>query len=61
MCNDEEKTQEVLIRSVMSLCEGAKTRVSGNPQLSEESEVKVEMHEGPALSHISCSCDRCCH
>ena len=41
---------EVLIRSVMSLYEGAKTRVRVDSELSEEFEVKVEMHQGSVLS-----------
>ena len=35
---------EVFVVSVMSLCEGAKTRVSVDSVLSEEFEVKVGMH-----------------
>ena len=34
----------------MSLHEGAKTRVRMNIELSEELEVKVEMHQGSVLS-----------
>ena len=41
---------EVLLRSVMSLYEGAKTRVRVDSVLSEEFEVKVEMHQGSILS-----------
>ena len=41
---------EVLVRSAMSLCEGAKTRVRVNSELSEEFEVKVGMHQGSTLS-----------
>ena len=41
---------EVLVRSVMSLYEGAKTRVRVGCELSEEFEVKVEMHQGSVLS-----------
>ena len=51
---------EVLIRPVMSLYEGAKTRVRVNSELSEEFEVKVGMHHGSVLSPF-CSCDRCCN
>ena len=37
--------QEVFFRSEMSLYEGAKTRVGVDYELSEEFEVKVEMHQ----------------
>ena len=40
---------EVLVRSVMSLYEGAKTRVRVDSELSEEFEVKVEMLQGSVL------------
>ena len=40
----------VLVRSVMSLYEGAKTRVRVASEMSEEYEVKVGMHQGPVLS-----------
>ena len=39
-----------LVRSVMSLYEGAKTRVREDYELSEEFEVKVRMHQGSVLS-----------
>ena len=41
---------EVLVRSVMSLYEGAKTRVRVDSELSDEFEVKVGMHQGSVLS-----------
>ena len=41
---------EVLVRSVMSLYEGAKTKVRVDSELSEEIEVKVGMHQGSVLS-----------
>ena len=41
-----------LVRSVMSLYEGAKTRVGVDSELSEEFEVKVGMHQGYVLSHF---------
>ena len=41
---------EVLVRSVMSLYEGAKTRVRVDSELSEKFEVKVGMHHGSVLS-----------
>ena len=41
---------EVLVRSVMSLYEGAKTRARVDSELSEEFEVKVGMHQGSVLS-----------
>ena len=43
---------EVLVRSVMSLCEGARTRVRVDSEMSEEFEVKVDMHQGSVLSHF---------
>ena len=42
--------QEVLVRSVMNLYEGAKTRVIVDSELSEEFEVTVGMHKGSVLS-----------
>ena len=41
---------EVLVRSVIGLHEGAKTRVRVDSELSEEFEVKVGMHKGCVLS-----------
>ena len=41
---------DVLVRSVMSLYEKAKTRVRVDSELSEEFEVKVGMHQGSLLS-----------
>ena len=41
---------EVLVRSVMSLYDVAKTRVRVDSELSEEFEVKVGMHQGSVLS-----------
>ena len=41
---------EALVRSVMSLSEGAKTRVRFDFELSEEFEVKMGMHQGSVLS-----------
>ena len=41
---------EVLVRSVMSLYEGATTRIRVDSELSEEFEVKVGMHQGSVLS-----------
>ena len=41
---------EVLVRSVRSLYEGAKTRVGVDSELSEEFVVKVGMHQGSVLS-----------
>ena len=41
---------EVLVRSVMSLYEGAKTRVRVDTEWSEEFEVNVGMHQGSVLS-----------
>ena len=41
---------EVLVGSVMSLCEGAKTRVRVDSELSVELEVKVGWFQGSVLS-----------
>ena len=43
---------DVLVRSVMSLYDGAKTRVRVDSELSEEFEVKVRMHQGSVLSYF---------
>ena len=43
---------EILVRSVMSMYEGAKTRVRVDSELSEEFEVKVVIHQGSVLSHF---------
>ena len=40
---------EVMVRAVMSLYEGAKTRVRVGLELSEEYEVKVGVHQGFVL------------
>ena len=41
---------QYLVRSVMSLHEGAKTRVRVDSELSDKFEVKVGMHQGSVLS-----------
>ena len=46
----KEEIPEVLVRSMMSLYEGAKTRVRVDSELSEEFEVKMGMHQGSVLS-----------
>ena len=46
----KKEIQEVLITSVMSLYEGAKTWVRVDSELSEEFEVKVGMHQGSVRS-----------
>ena len=43
---------DVLVRSVMSLYEGAKTRVRADSELSEELEAKTWMHQGSVLSPL---------
>ena len=43
---------EVMVRAVMSLYEGAKTRVRVGLELSEEFEVKVGVHQGSVLSPL---------
>ena len=52
MGNEEERIPLVLVRSVMSVYEGAKTRVIVDSKLSQEFEVNVGMHRGPVLSHF---------
>ena len=42
--NEEERNARDLVRSVMSLYEGAKTRVIVDSELSEKFEAKVMMH-----------------
>ena len=46
----KDEIQQVLFRSVMSLYEEAKTRIRVDSGLSEEFDVKVEMHQGSVLS-----------
>ena len=46
----KKRMPEVLVRSVMRLYEGAKTRVSVDSELSEEFEVKVGMYKESVLS-----------
>ena len=45
----KKEIPEVLVRSVMSLYDGAKIRVRMDSELSEEFEVKVGMHQGSVL------------
>ena len=45
----KKRIPDVLVRSVMSLYEGAKTRLRVDSELSEEFEVKVGMHQGSVL------------
>ena len=42
---DVKETPEVLVRSVSSLYEGAKTRCSVDTELSEEFKVEMWMHQ----------------
>ena len=44
------KIPEVLVKSVLRLHEGAKTRVRVDSELSEEFEVNVGMYQGSVLS-----------
>ena len=46
----KKEIPEILVRSVMSLYEGAKTKVRVDIELSEEFEVRVGMHQGSVLS-----------
>ena len=43
---------EVLVRSLMSLYEGAKRGIRVDPELSHEFEVKAWMHHGSVLSRF---------
>ena len=43
---------EVMVRAVMGLYEGSKTRVRVGQELSEKFEVKVGVHQGSALSPL---------
>ena len=53
---------DVLVRSVMSLYDGAKTWVGVDSELPEEFEVKVGMYQGSVLSpFLFFSGGRCCH
>ncbi|XP_044184303.1 uncharacterized protein LOC122964639 [Acropora millepora] len=45
-------TPEAMVRAGMSLYEGAKTRVRVGIELSEDFEVKVNVHQGSALSPL---------
>ena len=49
MGNEEERIPEILVRSMMSLYEGAKTSVRADSELSDEFEVKVRMHQVSVL------------
>ena len=42
----------VMVRAVMSLCEGAKTRVRVGQEFAEEFDVKVGVHQGSVLSPL---------
>ena len=48
----KKEIPEVLVRSVMSLYEGAKTSIRVESELSDEFEVKVGMHQGSVLLHF---------
>ena len=52
MGNEEERYTRVMVTAVMSLYEGAKTRVRVGLELSEEFEVKVGVHLGSLLSPL---------
>ena len=44
---------EVFVRSVMSMYDGAETRVRVDSELTEEFEVKVGMHQGSVKDRIA--------
>ena len=53
---------EVMVRSMMSLYEGAMMRVGMDSELSEEFELMVRIHQRSVLSPFSfCSGGRCCN
>ena len=43
---------EILVKAVMSLCEGAETKLRVGSGLSEEFSVKVRIHQGSLLSPL---------
>ena len=45
----KKRLSEVIVRAVMSLYDGAKTRVMVGSAYSEEFEVKVGVHQGSVL------------
>ena len=59
MGNEEERKTVSFCLIVMSLYEGAKTRVRVDSELSMEFEVKVGMHQRSVLSLSLCSFGRC--
>ena len=61
MPNDFERNAIGLFRSVMSLYEGAETRVRMNSVFSEECEVKLGVCQGSVLSLIFSVEKHCCH
>ena len=48
----KKEIPEVLLRSLMSLYEGARTRIRVDSELSEEFEVKAGIYQGSVLSHF---------
>ena len=56
----KEAIQEVMVTLVMSLYEGAKTRVRVDYELSTGFQVKVGRCQESVLSFF-CSCGSCCH
>ena len=53
MGNEKKGIPKVLAKSVMSLYEGAKARISVDSELSEELEVKVGMHQELFVTFIT--------
>ena len=43
---------DILVKTVMSLYDGARTKVRGDSELSEQFEAKVGMHQGYVLSPL---------
>ena len=52
MDHEKDDLSEVILRAVMSLYDGAKTRVRVGSVYSEEFEVKVDAHQGSVLSPL---------
>ena len=50
--NKEKTTPEILVKVVMSLYEGSKTKVKVGSELSEEFDIVVGVHQGSVLSPL---------
>ena len=61
MGNEKERFTEVIVRAVMSLYHGAKTKVRVGSELLEEFLVQVGVHQASVLSllHFAIAVDLC--